>query len=242
MAMAGHVWQPFGGAGYLVLVALLVIASLAAGLLVLLPLAAPSETRAALGRRRTVLSLLPFGLLGLAYLFVEIPLLQRLILFLGHPTYAMATVLGTLLLFSGVGSLLSGRVKLGTSVGLLIGLVVVYRFGLPLLSGPLLRLPLAARVLVTVGALAPLGMLMGMPLPSSLSRLETSAPGLTPWAWGINGALSVMASILAALVALTWGFNRVLWLGALCYLGAWLTSVWATRSRRRPRAPRSPRP
>jgi hypothetical protein len=133
-------------------------------------------------------------------------------------------------------------VKLGTSVGLLIGLVVVYRFGLPLLSGPLLRLPLAARVLVTVGALAPLGMLMGMPLPSSLSRLETSAPGLTPWAWGINGALSVMASILAALVALTWGFNRVLWLGALCYLGAWLTSVWATRSRRRPRAPRSPRP
>lgn len=242
MAMAGHVWQPFGGAGYLVLVALLIIATLAAALLVLLPLAAPSGTRAALGRRRTILGLLPFGLLGLAYLLVEIPLLQRLILFLGHPTYAMATVLGTLLLFSGVGSLLSGRVRLGTSVGLLVGLVVVYRVGLPLLSGPLLRLPLLARVLVTVGALAPLGMLMGMPLPITISRLEASAPGLTPWAWGVNGALSVIASILAALIALTWGFTVVLWLGALCYLGAWLTGVWATRSRRPPRDPRSPRP
>jgi hypothetical protein len=242
MTMAGHVWQPFGGAGYLVLVALLVIATLAAALLVLLPLTAPSETRAALGRRETILSLLPFGMLGLAYLFVELPLLQRLILFLGHPTYAMATVLGTLLLFSGVGSLLSGRVRLGTSVGLLIGLVVIYRVGLPLLSGPLLRLPLPARVLVTVAALAPLGVLMGMPLPSSLSRLQEGASGLTPWAWGVNGALSVIASILAALIALTWGFNVVLWLGALCYLGAWLITAWATRSHRRPRAPRSPRP
>jgi hypothetical protein len=242
MAMAGHVWQPFGGAGYLVLVALLIIAAFAAALLVLLPLAAPSKTRGALGRRQTTLSLLPFGLLGLAYLLVEIPLLQRLILFLGHPTYAMATVLGTLLLFSGLGSLLSGRVRLRTSVGLLIGLVVVYRIGLPLLSGPLLRLPLPARVLVTVGALAPLGMLMGMPFPRSVSLLEASAPGLTPWAWGVNGALSVIASILAALVALTWGFYIVLWLGALCYLGSWLTTEWATRSHRRPRAPRSPLP
>lgn len=230
LAMAGHVWQPFGGAGYLVLLGLLAVATVAAGVLVLLPLAGLRSTGSARRKSETFVRLSPFGFLGLAYLFVEIPLLQRFILFLGHPTYAMATVLGTLLLFSGLGSLLSARVRIVPAMGALVGLVLLYRAGLPLLSGPLLGLPIAARVAVAVAGLAPLGTLMGMPFPCNLALLQERTAGLVPWAWGINGALSVIASIMAAMVALSWGFDAVLMLGALCYFGAWVTTALAIRS------------
>lgn len=225
LAMAGHVWQPFGGAGYLVLLGLLGVATAAAGVLVLLPLAGLRSTQPALPRVRAFARLSPFGLLGLAYLLVEIPLLQRFILFLGQPAYAMATVLGVLLLFSGLGSLLSARVPPGLGMGILIGLVLLCWAGLPLLSGSLLALSFPARLAVAVAGLAPLGTLMGMPFPRYLTLLQEEAPGLLPWAWGVNGALSVIASILAALVALSWGFGAVLALGALCYLGAWVTAA-----------------
>jgi hypothetical protein len=237
IAMVGHVWQPFGGAGYLVMIALLVVATAAACALVLLPLAAQRSVHSSPNRGSTFVWLVPFGFLGLAFLFVEIPLIQRFILFLGHPSYAMATVLGTLLLFSGVGSLLSARIRSGSMTGVLMGLVLLYQLGMPLLSGPLLGLPLAARVALVIAGLAPLGVLMGIPFPRTLSVLQEEAPGLVPWAWGVNGALSVVASVLAATAALSWGFGMVLVLGALCYGAAWLTTVWATRTHRRADVP-----
>jgi len=240
LAMAGHIWQPFGGAGYLVLLGLLAVATVAAGALVLLPLAGHRSSRAVWRGAGRLRMLVPFGLLGLAYMFVEIPLLQRFILLLGHPAYAMAAVLGALLLFSGLGSLLSARVRLGLAMGALVGLVLIYGVGLPLASGPLLGLPLLARVGVAVAGLAPLGVLMGVPFPHSLALLEKRAPGLVPWAWGVNGALSVVASILAAMAALSWGFRVVLVAGAACYLGAWVTTAWATRSPPRADAPPHP--
>lgn len=174
--------------------------------------------------------LAPFGFLGLAFMLVEIPLLQRFILFLGHPAYAMAGVLGALLLFSGLGSLLSARVPLRRALGGVVGVVVLYGLGMPLLSGPLLGLPFWARAAVTGLGLAPLGMAMGMPFPRLLGALQEREPGLVPWAWGVNGALSVVASVLAALMALSWGFRAVLIAGAAAYLGAGLTSAWAWRS------------
>ncbi|MGD8969470.1 MAG: hypothetical protein PVI07_18350, partial [Anaerolineae bacterium] len=102
LAMTGHTWQPFGGAGYLVLLMLLVLAVIAAGVLILLPIAALRRQGGPMGA-----TLVYFALLGLGYLFVEIPLMQRFILFLGHPAYAMATVLFAILLFSGLGSAVS---------------------------------------------------------------------------------------------------------------------------------------
>ncbi len=218
--MAGHVWQPFGGAGYLVLLALLPVSAAAAGLTILLPLISRRRTSRGLG------ACIPFGFLGLGYLFVELPLLQRFILFLGYPAAAMAVVLGTLLLFSGLGSLLSARVRFGPAMAGLVGLVLLYRLGLPLLSGPLLALPFPARVGLTIVSLALPGTLMGVPFPSALSRMRES--GLIPWAWGVNGAASVVASVLAAILALSWGLGQVLILGALCYLGAWVTTAWAS--------------
>ncbi len=274
LAMAGHVWQPFGGAGYLVPLALLGIAVVAAGALILLPLAGrwngiypvqdgmnpglQDRINPALqdragewngiypvqdgmnpglrgrinlqGRINPALRLAPFAFLGLGFMLVEIPLLQRFILFLGHPAYAMAGVLGALLLFSGLGSFLSARVSPQRALERVMGVVVLYGLGMPLLSEPLLGMPFWARAAVTVLGLAPLGLVMGMPFPRLLGALQEREPALVPWAWGVNGALSVVASILAALMALSWGFRAVLVAGAAAYLGARLTSAWAWQS------------
>ena len=236
LAMAGHTWQPFGGTGYFVLLAMLALGTLAAGVLILLPLAA----RQSVGRGKSVTAPLGyFALLGLGYLCVEIPLLQRFILFLGHPAYAMATVLFALLLFSGLGSLVSHRVPLRLALILLPLLVGGYALGLSVLFEATLAAPLGARLLIAVAALAPPGLLMGIPFPQGLALLGRKSPGLIAWAWGVNGAVSVTASILAALLALSCGFSAVLAVGAACYLGAWITAG-AIRVPPRRRAPPPP--
>jgi hypothetical protein len=222
LAMAGHVWQPFGGAGYFVLLALMALAVLSAGVLILLPLVVRWRSEWKHGMP-IVAPLVYFALLGLGYLFIEIPLLQRFILFLGHPTYALATVLFALLLFSGLGSLVSRRLPLRLVLLLLPALAAGYAVGLPFLFRVTMVASLSVRLGVAVVALAPLGLLMGMPFPKGVVLLEHSSPALVAWAWGVNGAVSVVASILAALLALGWGFSPVLALGAACYAGAWAT-------------------
>ena len=227
LAMAGHTWQPFGGAGYFVMLALLALAVLAAGTLILLPLAARKRRTVEQGRPLGA-TLGYFALLGLGYLCVEIALLQQFILFLGHPAYAMATVLFALLSFSGLGSLLSRRAPLGLVLILLPLLIVGYALGLPVLFEATLAAPLAARLAVAVAALAPPGLLMGMPFPKGLALLEQGerepASTLIAWAWGVNGAVSVVASILAALLALSFSLTAVLAVGAACYVAAWVTA------------------
>jgi hypothetical protein len=224
LAMAGHTWQPFGGAGYFVLLALLILGMLAAAALILLPLAA--RKKGATGQGKAIgAPLAYFALLGLGYLCVEIPLLQRFILYLGHPAYAMATVLFALLLFSGLGSLLSRRLPLWLVLLLLPLVVVGYALDLPLLFNATLAAPLGGRMLIAVIALAPPGLLMGMPFPKGLAFLGQRPSAPIGWAWGVNGAVSVVASILAALMALSLGFSAVLAVGAICYAGAWGASA-----------------
>jgi hypothetical protein len=163
-----------------------------------------------------------FGLLGLGFLFVEIPLMQRFILFLGQPVYAFTAVLASLLLFSGLGSLASAQLPTRRVLLLLIVAILVYPLGLTLLFRTFLGSPLALRLLATALCLAPLGFLMGIPFPGGLDWLRRRAPGLIPWAWAINGCTSVLASILAAMLALSAGFSWVLVAAALVYAGAWL--------------------
>ena len=244
LAMAGHTWQPFGGAGYFVLLALLALAVLTAGALILLPVAVRRHLDLAPGGQEgkgrvkaPAATLGYFAMLGMGYLCVEIPLLQRFILFLGHPAYAMATVLFALLLFSGLGSLLSRRVPLRLVLVVLPALIGGYALGLPALFTETLAAPLGGRLVVAVAALAPPGLLMGIPFPRGLALLEGRPPALIGWAWGVNGAVSVVASILAALLALSFGFSAVLAVGAICYAGAGITVV----AIRVPRSPSSPR-
>jgi hypothetical protein len=225
---AGYTWQPFGGAGYFVVVALLLVALIAAGCSILLPLAVEKRQR---GTEFVGLIgyLVYFSLLGLAYLFVEMPLLQQFILFLGQPAYATAVVLFALLLFSGLGSLISDRLPLVVVLFLIPALVGGYALALPVVLRWALPASQTARVGIAILALAPLALLMGMPFPKGLAMMEGEAPGLVGLAWGANGALSVVASILATLLALGAGLTTVLVLGALCYAGAGLSVVLLRR-------------
>jgi hypothetical protein len=163
-----------------------------------------------------------FGLLGLGFLFVEIPLIQRFILLLGQPVYAFAAVATALLLFSGLGSLIAPRLSARRALPVLAAVILLYPVGLPLFFQLLLSRPMAVRLLATALSLVPLGLLMGIPFPSGLAWLRQQAPGLVPWAWAVNGCASVVASILAAMLALSAGFSWVLVAAAIAYIGAWL--------------------
>ena len=166
-----------------------------------------------------------FGALGLAFLLVEIPLIQLYILLVGDATTAFAVVLFAVLLASGVGSMMSPRVPWRAGAWLLVVLAVVYPFLVRWLTDLVLPAPLLARVTIGAVAIAPLGFFMGIMFPSGIAHLEHRAPQLVPWAWGINGTISVISAVVAALLALAFGFTVVLLTGAVGYgLAAILTA------------------
>jgi hypothetical protein len=235
LATLGRTWQPFGGSGYLVLFALLALVLLLSAALILLPLAVGFSRMAsaagaggsptAAGSPRLRLRVLGyFGLLGIAFLFVEIPLIQRWILLFGHPIYAFTAVVLTLLLFSSLGSVLSRSPWLPRRavIGVLALLVLLTAVLGPYLVQTTLPWPPFLRVLAAVVSLAPLAVLMGFPFPLGLAWLEDEAPQWVPWAWAVNGCASVVASVLAAILALSYGFTAVLLSGAGAYAVAWL--------------------
>ncbi len=223
----GRSWQPFGGSGYLVMFALLGFALVASTGLILGPLwlgarlrSRPDVEQGARPHTRLRTAVLTFFLgLGVGYLFLEIPLMQRMILFLDQPTYSFAVVLFALLLFSGLGSLAADRVRLPIRpvLAALVVAVFLYAVGLPGLLSLFLGQPLALRLLVVLLSLAPLGFLMGMPFPSGIALLARGDSRLVPWAWAINGCASVVSSILASMIALAAGFSAVLLLAGAAY-------------------------
>ncbi|MDP2952836.1 MAG: hypothetical protein Q8O76_05930, partial [Chloroflexota bacterium] len=215
LASFGRVWQPFGGGGYLVLVVLLGLALAASSVFILLPLALRSPPKEALplpGRARVAVFSY-FAALGLAYLLVELPLLQYFILLLGQPIYALALVLAVLLGSSVLGSLWGeGRSRLWLAA--LAPLVGLYALFLGRWLPSLLGLAFPLRALSGVVLLAPLGALMGMPFPAGIRALGSFAPRYIPWAWAVNGCASVVGSILATMLAVSFGFAPVLGLAA----------------------------
>jgi hypothetical protein len=243
IAELGTTWQPFGGAGYFVILALLALATLMAGLIILLPLwiRRPVEETKARHQTTIVRPLLYFGLIGLAFMLVEIPLIQHFILYLGNPAYALTAVLFSILLFSAMGSRLSDRISHNATLLYLVLLVFTIPYGLPYIFSLTLGLSLTCRLLLTILMLAPIGFLMGIPFPAGIHWLGTltingapiNGPPQIPWIWATNGAASVVSSVLAALLALTFGFNWVLRLGALCYAGALFMVVTRPGSHRR---------
>lgn len=213
--------------GYLVPAATLVQAALAGSLLILLPLAfAPKNWPRGIGRRAGGY----FFLLGLAFLFVEIVFIQRFILFLSHPLYAVAVVLSGFLVFAGLGSGLSKRlaerirreghspVRLVMAAIALLSLV--YALALPWLFERLIGMPDAAKIVLSLLLIAPLAFVMGMPFPLGLALLARRAPEFIPWAWGINGFASVISTALAILLAIEFGFTAVLLLALILYAAA----------------------
>jgi len=219
----GKTWQPFGGSGFLILIALLVLVIALSAVLVLLPLVLShiKTLPTSYSLRPTACYLLYFACLGLGYLFVEMPLLQQFILFLGQPTYSFSLVLFSVLLFSGLGSFLSARLPLRPLLLILAIVVLAYPLFLSWLFALSIGWCLPFRLSVAVLSLAPLGFLLGQPLPGGIRLLEGRAPQLIPWAWAANGCASVISSIVAVIGGVTFGFSRVLVAGALAYLLAW---------------------
>lgn len=188
--------------------------------------------------RPPVSSLLFFAAIGVGFLTLEIVLIQRFVLFLGFPTYALSVVLLSLLIFTGLGSLLSARWRrprgaLIAALATSVALIGASAIGLQDLLRALIDLPFAARIAVAVLLLAPFGLTLGMAMPIGLSRLSALHPGGVPWAWGINGITSVLASVMAIAIAITWGFTAATLVALACYLGALAHAAlgrWPTRA------------
>ncbi len=213
-------WDALSRSPYRVLLVTLVILVALCALAFALPLRLVRDRE-----RPAVTSLFFFAAIGVGFLTLEIVLIQRFVLFLGFPTYALSVVLSSLLVFTGLGSLLAGRWRdqrraLIATLSVSVLLIGASAIGLQDLLRALIGLPFGARVAVTVALLAPFGLSLGMAMPIGLSRLSALTPDGVPWAWGINGITSVLASVMAIAIAITWGFAVTTLLALVCYLAA----------------------
>jgi predicted MFS family arabinose efflux permease len=187
--------------------------------------------------RRGVLWALYFAGLGIGFIFVEMVLIQRFGLYLGHPVYSLSVVLFALLLTSATGSLLSGRPAwrhaLPRSLACLAVLLLLYALALPPLLSATRGLPIALRMAIAVVVIGPSGVLMGVPFASGVRRAGAESKPLVSWAWAANGGASVFGSTLAVLVSMTYGFTATLLGGAAAYALALFVFSRLVRARTR---------
>jgi len=177
-----------------------------------------------------------FIAIGLGFMLIETSQMQRLIISLGHPTYGLSVVLFALLLSSGLGSSLTESVTPGTAQAagrrrVLALVIVLALFGAvtPAIARWSEPMTTPVRILAAVLLLFPAGLLMGMAFPLAMKLASTRARELTPWFWGLNGAASVLASVLSVCIALTWSISTAFWTGWACYVVAFLAFVRAGR-------------
>ena len=183
------------------------------------------------------LFLMYFLCLGAGYILIQVALIQKFVLLLGHPTYALTVIVFSMLVASGAGSFWSRRVIAGNDTRLmrvLAGvavLVAVLAFAAPALTAGAVSWPLPAKMLITALAIAPAAFLMGMPFPSGLRRLEERHSPSVRWAWSLNAAASVLGSGGAIVLAIYTGLQATLLFGGALYLIA-LVVILATRVQR----------
>ena len=210
--------------GYVILIGTLVQALVAGALLILLPLfLAERGWQRGTGTRMGSY----FFLLGLAFMFVEIAFIQKLILFLSHPLYSVAVVLSGFLVFAGIGSGYSGRLAdrfekgdyslVTIIVAIISAISLAYVLILPEVFGRLVGLPDILKVGLSLLFIGPLAFCMGMPFPIGLNSIAKESAAFIPWAWGLNGFASVISASLATLLAIEFGFTAVILLSLALY-------------------------
>jgi hypothetical protein len=170
-----------------------------------------------------------FAAIGLGFMLIETSQMQRLIVFLGHPTYGLSVVLFALLLSSGIGSYFTQHISdvrvRQAGVRRLVALIVVlivFGTSTPALTHAVSGATTPVRILTAICLLFPAGVLMGMAFPLGLRLAVGHAATLTPWLWGVNGATSVLAAVLAVAIALTWSISTAFWAGVTAYVVALL--------------------
>jgi spermidine synthase len=164
-----------------------------------------------------------FALIGAGFMMVEIGLLQRMTVFLGHPIYSLSVLLFTLIVTTGIGSFLSEKLTLANRAKITTWAIFTggYLMILPFVLGELFaafdHATLTARITICVISITPAGLLLGFGFPTGMRLVAAIDPRPTPWFWGINGAAGVLASISAIAVSLALGITATLIVGALCY-------------------------
>jgi hypothetical protein len=178
-----------------------------------------------------------FGALGAGFMLIEVSVLQNFVLLLGHPVYSLTVTLFSLLLGTGLGAAWSrrlGETSLHRSGAIAVVTVALIALGFIVIAAPVVNwaipFPRAARMLVAVAMLVPIGVTLGIPMPTGLRLLSLRAPQMLAWAWGINGALSVLGATLAIFIAMNWGFRVTLITAAATYLVGLAALLVATRS------------
>jgi hypothetical protein len=171
---------------------------------------------------RSVHHLSFFFCLGAGFMLLEIGVMQRASLLFGNPGLAIAIVLGALILFTGLGSLLSDRIfRSGLSFGTVAGIAAVYAVAAGLLIGLvigwMLAWPLVAKILGLMAFIAPGGLVVGQLFPQGLALAQRDDTALVPWAWAINGALSTVTAGVAPILAQAWGFSVLFYASAALY-------------------------
>jgi hypothetical protein len=206
------------GNPFLILAQLGLAIVLSAGLI-----AAPLWRRPAARRAGTGRFLGYFAGVGLGFIMIEIGMMQKLTVFLGHPIYSITVTLASVLFFAGLGSLVSERWFRTTparAAWVPVGIaacVGAFLLAWPALFAALVGLPLVGRVALAVAILAPLSLLLGVPFAYGIRRLREEGPEIVPWAWAVNGCASVVGSIATVILSMTLGFAATLGLAVGIY-------------------------
>jgi hypothetical protein len=217
---------PFTEWGYLILILILIPVLITSLILIVLPLFLLKKVRKSLNLR----AISYFSLIGIGFFFIEMPLIQKLILFLSHPTYSLSVIISSLLIFSGIGSYFSDRIfkekrRILYSVIIIGLLTLIYLLNFHYIFQLFMNKSEITKILVTIIMILPLGFFMGIPFPQGLKRIKELNIENVPWAWSINGFFSVISIILATLFAILFGFKIVFIIAVICYLGAGVVSL-----------------
>lgn len=179
-----------------------------------------------------------FLFIGAGYILIQVALIQKFVLFLGHPTYALTVIIFSMLLSSGLGSFASKRLVSGNAGRLSFVLVVVavaviiLSIVVPPIAEGGVALDFWLKVLISVALIAPVGFAMGMPFPTGLTMLEKVMPAAVRWAWAINAASSVLGSAAAMFLAIYLGLRMTLIIGGLFYVAALLSAAASPLNRK----------
>jgi spermidine synthase len=172
--------------------------------------------------------LIYFAGLGIGFIAIEITLIQKLVLFLGHPLYSITVTLFSMLIFAGLGSMISHRwFRSPTPLTWIVLAVLVVLLGLFIMFSPAMveswiTWPTAARILVCAAMLAPIGLLLGIPFAYGIRLVNRYNPTIVPWAWAVNGSMTVIGSILSVILSMNLGFNAVMITALVVYFFAFL--------------------
>ncbi len=172
-----------------------------------------------------------FVALGFGYMFLEIVFIKYFVLYLGHPIYSVATVISVMLISSGIGSYYSSRYKtyrvtLLKITGLIAILILLYTFVIGVFLSSTVGLPMIMKILLTIAIIGLPSFFMGMPFPIGLKIVNDDKKSNVPWAWGINGCVSVISTSLAVIIAVEMGFIAVMLFAALAYSIAFLSNLF----------------